>query len=286
MPPAPRNAANREAPLIAREALGGSYLLLAFAHPEVAREARAGQFVMLKAGDCGEPLLRRPISIMRTDPDRGSFTVFVKVVGPGTRALAALRPGDSARCLGPLGRPFAAPPPGTEALLIAGGYGIAPFVLFSRELRAAGVAHRVFYGGRTAADLQLRRPFAEAGVPLVETTEDGSLGRRGRVTEALQECLDAERGPFALFACGPDPMLHAVAELAARTGLPAQVSLDPFMGCGTGICLACVVRVQAPDEPESRYRCACTEGPVFDAASVLWPGQAESLARAKGRGVA
>jgi dihydroorotate dehydrogenase electron transfer subunit len=284
MPSLPRSAANRESALVAREELGGPYVLLGFAHPEVAREARAGQFVMLKAGASAEPPLRRPFSIMRTDRERGTFTVFLKVVGPGTRALAALRPGDTALCLGPLGRPFSAPPEGTEALLVAGGYGIAPFVLFCEELREAGRAQRVFYGGRTAADLQLRRPFTEANVPLVETTEDGSLGRRGRVTEAVQACLDAERGPFALFACGPDPMLHAVAGLAARAGLPAQVSLDPFMGCGMGTCLACVVRVQAPDEAQSRYRCACTEGPVFDAATVLWPGLAESLARSRARG--
>jgi dihydroorotate dehydrogenase electron transfer subunit len=280
----PRSAANREAALVSHEVLDGPFVLLTFAHPEVAREARAGQFVMLKAAGCVEPLLRRPISIMRTDKEHGTFTVFLKVVGPGTRALAALRPGDTALCLGPLGHPFTAPHEGIEALLVAGGYGIAPFVLFCQELQGMGRAHRVFYGGRTRADLQLLHPFAEMGVTLVMATEDGSLGQRGRVTEPLAACLDAERGPFALYACGPDPMLRAVAEIAARAGLPAQVSLDPFMGCGTGICLACVVRVQAPDEAGSRYRCACTEGPVFDAATVLWPGQAESLARSRARG--
>jgi dihydroorotate dehydrogenase electron transfer subunit len=240
---------------------------------------------MLKAGTSAEPPLRRPFSIMSTDRERGTFTVFLKVVGSGTRALAALRPGDSALCLGPLGRPFAAPPEGTEALLVAGGYGIAPFVLFSAELRAAGRAHRVFYGGRTAADVQLRRPFVDADVPLVEATEDGSLGLRGRVTEALQAHLDAAPGPFALFACGPDAMLHAVARLAARAGLAAQVSLDPFMGCGMGTCLACVVRLQGAEEAEPRFHCACTEGPVFDAAQVLWPGEPESLARSRARNI-
>lgn len=284
MTSAPERAANRVSALVAHQALGGPYALLSFEHPEVAREARAGQFVMLKAGTSAEPPLRRPFSIMRTEPRRGTFSVFLKVVGPGTRALASLLPGQPALCLGPLGRPFAAPPQGTEALLVAGGYGIAPFVLFCDELRAAGRAHRVFYGGRTAADLQLREPFAQAAVPLALATEDGSLGVRGRVTEALQAHLDTGRGPFALYACGPDAMLHAVARLARTAGLPAQVSLDPFMGCGMGTCLACVVRLQAPDEAASRYRCACTEGPVFDAAEVIWPGEGESLARTRARG--
>jgi dihydroorotate dehydrogenase electron transfer subunit len=180
--------------------------------------------------------------------------------------------------LGPLGRPFEAPGPGAEALLVAGGYGIAPFLLFCEELRRAGRAARVFYGGRTAADLQLQERFRSIDVPLVVATEDGSLGYRGRVTEALEEHLGARRDPFALYACGPDAMLHAVDRIAARGGLPAQLSLDPWMGCGTGICLGCVVRIQEAREARPRHRCACTEGPVFAAETIVWPGETCSRA--------
>jgi dihydroorotate dehydrogenase electron transfer subunit len=113
----------------------------------------------------------------------------------------------------------------------------------------------------------------------VPATEDGSLGERGRVTVPLEAHLDAAPGPARLYACGPEAMMHAVAGIADVRGLDAEVSLDPWMGCGIGTCLACVIRVQAADEVRWRYRCACTEGPVFDAARVVWPGDENSRAR-------
>jgi len=260
----------RQAPLLKREPLEGLYVLLTFRHPEVAHEARAGQFVMIKAGASAEPPLRRPFSVMTVDPREDSFTLFLKQVGQGTRALAALGPGESASCLGPLGHHFEAPPADTEALLVAGGYGIAPFRLFGEELGRAGRRARLFYGGRSVADLQLRDRFVDLDLPLLLATEDGSTGERGRVTVPLVSYLDARRGPVTLFTCGPDALMHAVADLAERRSLPAQVSLDPWMGCGLGTCLGCVVRIRRANETRPKYGCACTEGPVFDARDVVW----------------
>lgn len=274
--------ANRDAPLVAKETLDGPYVLLTFRHADVARGARAGQFVMIKAGSSAEPPLRRPFSILDVDPVAETFRIFLKVIGGGTRALADLREGEVAQCLGPLGTPFTAPAAGREALLVAGGYGIAPFHLFGRELRAAGRKARVFYGGRTAADLQVRDAFDALGIPLLAATDDGSLGHHGRVTEPLDAHLAAHGGAFAVYACGPDAMLHAVARVAARRGVSAQVSLDPWMGCGVGTCLGCVVWMQSATEVRPHYRCACTEGPVFDALEVVWPGEMESAARRAG----
>jgi dihydroorotate dehydrogenase electron transfer subunit len=268
---------NRVAPLLAREALGGDYFLLSFRHAETAREARAGQFVMVKAGLSAEPPLRRPFSILRVDPEADSFTLFVKAVGRGSRALCALSPGEPAQCLGPLGRPFSAPPAGVQPLLVAGGYGVAPFRLMAEVLRGTGA--RLFYGGRTAADLPLLPVLASCGLETIAATEDGSLGVRGRVTVPLEAHLDSASGKARLYACGPDAMMHAVARIAAARGLDAEVSLDPWMGCGIGTCLGCVVRVQGEDEARPKYRCACTEGPVFDAARVVWPGEESSRAR-------
>lgn len=272
-------ALNLDAALVEKVALDGPYATLTFRHPVVASEARPGQFVMIKAGLSADPPLRRPFSILATDGGAGTFTLFLKAVGAGSRALAQLVPGEPAQCLGPLGRPFELPSAGTEALMVAGGYGIAPFFMLSRELARMRGAGRVFYGGRTRADLQVREPFEALGVPLVATTEDGSLGERGRVTQPLERHLDAARTPVQLYACGPDAMLHAVARIAEARGLPCQVSLDPWMGCGVGTCLGCVVWIQAADEARARYRCACTEGPVFDARVVLWQGEEESAAR-------
>jgi dihydroorotate dehydrogenase electron transfer subunit len=264
--------------LLAREPLAGAYTLLTFRHAETAKAARAGQFVMIKAGTSPEPPLRRPFSVMSVDRTRQTFTLFLKAVGPGSRALAGLREGEVAQCLGPLGRSFPVPAAGEEALLVGGGYGIAPFRLFCEQLGGTSRA-RVFYGGRTGHDLQLRDRFADLGVPLQPATEDGSLGQRGRVTAPLEAYLDARPGPVRLYACGPEAMLQAVARLAGERGLQASVSLDPWMGCGLGTCLGCVVWVQAREEGRPHYRCACTEGPVFDAATVVWPGELTSLAR-------
>lgn len=274
---------NRAVPLVRRERLEGSYFLLTFRHPEVAASARAGQFVMIKAGLSAEPPLRRPFSIMTVDAREETFTLFVKTVGQGSAALAALAPGELAQSLGPLGRPFEPPPAGTEALLVAGGYGIAPFVLLSQQLLAAGRRPHVYYGARRAAELPLQSPFAGLGVPLTLATEDGSAGVTGRVTVPLEARLEEQPGPAEILACGPDAMLHAVARVAAARGLRAQVSLDPWMGCGVGTCLGCVVWVQRADEARPKYRCACTDGPVFDAADVVWPGEGGSRAAAGGR---
>jgi dihydroorotate dehydrogenase electron transfer subunit len=269
-------ATNCEAPLIARETVGGSYFLLTFRHRSVAQTARAGQFVMMKAGRSAEPPLRRPFSIMDVTPEQDSFRLFVKAIGLGTRGLTDLAVGDTALCLGPLGTPFAAPSREAEPVLVAGGYGIAPLLLFSHELRRQQLSPRLFYGGRTESDLALRARVEALGFPHHLATDDGSVGERGRVTEPLERYLDASRRPAALFACGPDAMLRAVATIAERRGLPAQVSLDPWMGCGFGVCLSCVVRIQRRGEERGRYRCACTEGPVFDAADVVWPDEAVS----------
>jgi dihydroorotate dehydrogenase electron transfer subunit len=271
--------ANRDVPLVARESLGGAYVRLTFRHPEVAHEARAGQFVMIKAGAPGDALLRRPFSILSVNAREDTFSLFLKAVGPGSRALFAMEPGEMASCLGPLGRPFTTPAQGTEALLVAGGYGIAPFRLFSEELTRQGGRALIFYGGRTDADLPMRQAFADLGVPVVLATDDGSAGTRGRVTVPLEAYLDERHGPQRLYACGPDAMLHAVAKIGAAREVPTEVSLDPWMGCGIGTCLGCVVYVQKPDEARPKYRCACTEGPVFDSLSVVWPGDESSLAR-------
>src|SRR5512140_1621026 len=171
--------ANRAARLVSREALGGGYFLLSFRHAQTAEEAAPGQCVMIKAGLSAEPPLRRPFSILSVDPGAETVTLFVKAIGQGSRALCALAPGDEASCLGPLGRPFTPPPPGTLALLVAGGYGVAPFRFLGERLRGTGRA-RLFYGGRSAADLPLLERLQDLGMTLVPATEDGSLGARGR----------------------------------------------------------------------------------------------------------
>ncbi len=240
--------ANRLSPLVRRESLGGPYFLLTFSHQEVAQEARPGQFVMLKAGESADPPLRRPVSIMSVDARSGTFTVFVKAIGQGTRTLCALAEGETAQCLGPLGHPFSPPPEGTAAAFVAGGYGVAPFFLFSQVLARTTTQ---LFGFSTVGAPQRTWfccPASKASSTVEAATEDGSLGVAGLVTRPLEAWLDGQTGPVRLYACGPEPMMHAVGRLGSRRGLATELSLDPFMGCGVGTCLACVVRTQRPDE--------------------------------------
>jgi dihydroorotate dehydrogenase electron transfer subunit len=267
---------NGETPLVARESLADDYCLLTFRHADIAQLARPGQFVMIKPGGGAELPLRRPFSILGVDREQGTFSLFVKGVGARSRALSQLCPGDVAACLGPLGRPFTAPLPGAAALLIAGGYGVAPLIFLARELMRDGHLPRLFYGGRSAKDLALAGMAEILGTPVHFSTDDGSRGRAGLVTENLERHLDAHSQPSALYACGPQPMLRAVARIAEARHLSAQLSLDPWMGCGVGICLSCVVRLRRADEVRAKYRCACTEGPVLDANEIVWDEPADA----------
>jgi dihydroorotate dehydrogenase electron transfer subunit len=275
----PRVSVNGETPLVAREPLDDDYCLLTFRQPHIAQTARPGQFVMIKPGASAELPLRRPFSILGVAREQSTFSLFVKDVGANSHALSGLRQGDDATCLGPLGRPFGPPPAGAAPLLIAGGYGVAPLIFLARELLRDGHSPRLFYGGRRAKDLALAGMAEAVGMPVDFTTNDGSRGSVGLVTESLERHLDAQRQPTALFACGPHAMLRAVARIALARGLSAQLSLDPWMGCGVGICLSCVVRLRRAGEAHAKYRCACTEGPVFDARDIVWEEPASATAK-------
>jgi dihydroorotate dehydrogenase electron transfer subunit len=186
--------------------------------------------------------------------------------------MAELRAGERRKVLGPLGRGFTLPAAGPVAL-VAGGVGSAPLILLARRLVEKGVAFDVFYGGRSAVDLpradQLAALAAASGGRLVAATEDGSRGFAGRVTSALDAELaaasDSAGRYLELFACGPMPMLAALARLAAKGGLAAQAALETEMGCGYGACLGCAV-----PHVSGRFALCCKDGPVFRLDEVRW----------------
>lgn len=262
--------ADRECRLLERQELGGAYALLTFEHKEIAR-AQAGQFAMIQPLAGADLILRRPFSIMDTDPGTGRFTIFLKAVGPGSAAVFRMGEGEKARVLGPLGHGFTPPPSGERVFLVGGGYGVAPFALFSRGLQEKGIDFHLLYGGRHARELPLVGELERRGIPLTLSTDDGSRGEKGRVTVPLLAALSSAKGKARLYACGPEAMMRAVAGIAAERNLPCEVSLDPWMGCGIGTCLGCVVKIQEPGERKPRNRPACTEGPVFDSRRVVWP---------------
>jgi dihydroorotate dehydrogenase electron transfer subunit len=263
-----------DAEVVANTRLSPDYNVIALAAPTIARVALPGQFVMVKTSIAGDPLLRRPFSIFEILRDaRGDatgLTLFNKRVGVGTARLLQARPGDRVSCLGPLGRPFVPVDPPAEAWMVAGGVGLAPFVTLAESLAARRTSSVLFYGGRSASDLYCDEIFTTLGSRLVLTTEDGSRGHAGRVTGPLERALESTPAdtPLTIYACGPTPMMRAVAALGARFNRPVLVSLEPVMGCGMGGCYSCVVRVRSGGTPH--FVRACLDGPVFDASTVIW----------------
>jgi dihydroorotate dehydrogenase electron transfer subunit len=247
------------------------------APPEFAA-ARPGQFVMLRVNGAIDPLLRRPFGIF----DVGTYTpahtgalvqpfleILYRVVGKGTSMLAELHATDLLDILGPLGTGFELGPAGGEKLIVGGGVGLAPLYLLAKELVKSSPV-RLFAGGRTRDDILCITEFERLGVECYVATEDGSLGERGLVTEALEKRLESDGNKASIFACGPHGMLNAVASIAAKRSVACQVSLEGYMACGVGACLGCVTpgHGHTPEKPD--YRCVCTDGPVFDSAELKW----------------
>jgi dihydroorotate dehydrogenase electron transfer subunit len=244
--------------------IGSGYRRLTLSAPSVCPRVKPGQFIHLRVPGLEESLLRRPFSIYRAED--GALSILYKQVGRGTRELALLPVGGSADFIGPLGNGFPLPAPDhATPVLVAGGYGVAPLYLLARHLGRKGV---VFVGGRSADDLLCLDDFKCIGWQVETTTEDGSSGSRGRVTDALDRWLP-EAGPVILYACGPDGMLKALDERLLRLGLPGWLSLDKHMGCGVGACLACVQRVHT-DDGCSCWKRVCCDGPVFAAGEIDW----------------
>lgn len=246
----------------------GDFYRFAIDAPAVGTDARPGQFVMIKVSDATAPLLRRPLGIH--DADERGFELFFKVAGRGTEILSRKKPGDRIDVLGPLGRGFsiAAAAAGRTAYLVGGGRGIAPLFFLARALVRAGVRPVVFYGGRTLADIPIRERFEREGIDLRASTDDGSFGFAGFVTALVDRDLASSR-PDRLYACGPDPMMKALAAIAARHGVPAEFSLESVMGCGIGACWGCVHRIK--NEHGDGWVKICEEGPVFPGERILWP---------------
>ena len=264
-----------DAAVLANIRLSREYNIVALAAPDVAEVARPGQFVMIKPGRGTDPLLRRPFSIFEVTRDGAGrptgITVLNKKVGVGTALLYEVEPGHRLPCLGPLGRSFTTVDPPGEAWMVAGGVGLAPFVTLAAGLRARGVETTLFYGARRDSELFCLDRFERLGVHLVLSTEDGSRGHRGLVTAPLAAALDTRRpsAPVTLYACGPTPMMRAVADLASAHGRRAEVSLEQVMGCGLGGCFSCVVKARLGGAAPHYVR-SCLEGPVFDATAIVW----------------
>jgi dihydroorotate dehydrogenase electron transfer subunit len=239
--------------------------------PEIASAIQPGEFAMLGIPNRSRPFLRRAFSVADADVHAGRIAFLLKNVGIGTAGLERLGIGDELEVLAPLGNRFTIGDlsPRDRVAIVAGGVGVAPFPLLLRALRERGVAADLYFGGRSSVDLAYRRRIS----PLVESTggnefdatDDGSFGEKARVTEVLDRRLAGGATYARLFACGPTPMFRSLAPIVERYSLPAEFSTEAPMGCGFGVCLACVL-----PRSEGGYLVSCKEGPILAPARVAW----------------
>ena len=277
-----RPCAHKSASVLANDQLAERTWRLRLHCPEVAALAQPGQFFMVRIAGRTDPLLGRPFALYDTVLDGQGGLVGLEivhlVVGKMTTLLSGLKPGDPVEIWGPLGMRFPAVPDHVARVtLVAGGIGQTPFLAYSRELlggrgfagkSAQKVVDKVelVYGARRESLLAGLDAFVQAGARVLPCTEDGSLGLKGRVTDGL----DTLEKPEWIVACGPEPMLHAVARWARERGVPCQVSLETPMACGLGICFSCVVKVASSEQSSGwDYQRVCIDGPTFDAASLI-----------------
>ncbi|HWQ89580.1 MAG TPA: dihydroorotate dehydrogenase electron transfer subunit [Desulfitobacteriaceae bacterium] len=247
----------------------------------IAQEARPGQFVHLQVGPTLDPLLRRPISIAAIDPECQEITLLYRIKGKGTELLSKAGPGQKLNLLGPLGKGFTLPDKG-ELWLVAGGIGAFPLHALAAAAKKQGLTVRLFWGGENRSLLECSglAMWEELGLPIYLSTLDGSCGKKGLVTELLQEFLQEYRqsspSPAAagepvlqVAACGPPGMMQAVTVQCLQAGWPVEVSLEEHMACGLGACLGCVVTLQ-DQQGQVRRAKVCQDGPVFRGEEVVW----------------
>ncbi len=252
--------------IISNRILQDDYYEIKFYVPEICKNTQAGQFVHIKITNLQDRILRRPFSISNVSKD-GLLTVIYKVVGQGTEALSTLSAGEVCDLMGPLGTPYSMPETDEFPIIVAGGYGSAATYLIAKNSPVKGI---LLLGARSKTDLILTDKFADSGFDVRTSTNDGSQGHKGFVTELIAKALEENKGKkIRFYACGPTPMLLALAKILQDLGYDdGELSLDHLMCCGVGACFACVVKVKADNEDGWRYARTCKEGPVFKAIDV------------------
>jgi dihydroorotate dehydrogenase electron transfer subunit len=256
--------------------------------PDIAAASRPGQFVNVLVSHCMDPLLRRPFSIYTANKERGEFSLLYQVKGRGTVLLAEKEAGEKLDVVGPIGRPFDIDlEENIEHILVGGGCGIVPLLFLAEVLKDETKGKvTVLIGAQTAGAILCAHEFEERELPVQLSTDDGTAGRQGFVTDTLVEHLKGLRVGIQprIYACGPHVMLRALAQVADSNRIPCQVSLESAMACGFGVCMGCVVKTKAPECPTCgqvyctecggdqnwQYKRVCADGPVFYTTELVW----------------
>jgi dihydroorotate dehydrogenase electron transfer subunit len=258
----------------------GAYWLLSLAAPTIAQRARPGQFVNIAVEGTGT-LLRRPFSIARVSMQgiaAGTVDVVFDAHGPGTEWLTRVDLHDVIDVVGPLGTPFPLPQRKVSCLLIGGGYGAAPLFFLADELTRKGLRVDMIIGAASQDRIPNAIEAKRITASVTFTTDDGSYGTHGRVTDVLDDTVERCRSGV-VYACGPNPMLRAVSERCAELELPVQIAVEEKMGCGIGVCFTCVLPVRTKGGVVHMRR-ACIDGPVFNGTRIAWDQSRYDLGRA------
>jgi len=242
--------------IVGKEELSEAYFSMTLQHPDRLPKIAAGQFVEVEVPGNKQVMLRRPISIHDVDEENNRLKLLIQIVGKGTKTLSQMKIGERLNLVYPLGHGFSIE--GEKVLLVGGGAGIAPLLHLSKCFAAKGIRPTILLGGRKASLIPVRDEFSQYG-EVCYSTEDGSLGERGMVT---QHSRFAERYEH-IYTCGPTPMMKAVARHALSNDIECEVSLENMMACGIGACLCCVV------DSDEGHKCVCKEGPVFNAKKLM-----------------
>ena len=239
-----------------------NYCLLKLTFDQILPEMLPGQFVQVRVDNSPTTFLRRPISINYVDRATNELWLLIQLVGDGTRRMAEYKPGDIVNIMLPLGNSFTTPADkGEKLLLIGGGVGTAPMLYLGAVLKNAGYTPTFLLGARSKEDVLQLEQFEQIGTVYV-TTEDGSLGEKGYVTNhSILKEIHFDR----IYTCGPKPMMMAVAKYADTVSTSCEVSLENTMACGIGACLCCVEKTK-----DEHHVCICTEGPVFNIEKLTW----------------
>ncbi len=257
---------HRKATVASNKRCTSNLYLIELAVEDIPQCLQAGQFIHLKIPGMESHILRRPFSVFKANSNASSLTILYQVVGHGSLRMTELALGDEVDILGPIGHGWRLPcvKSGKTALLVAGGVGAAPLFMHAQDLLDAGFEVSVILGAQTKeAHVLLDSYRSLLGVKVEVATDDGSLGYKGFCTDLLKQKLVSNK-PEYLACCGPEPMMKAVSQMCCAARIPCAVSLEKRMACGIGCCLSCVVSTKAGNKR------ACVDGPVFDAAEVIW----------------
>lgn len=238
-----------------------------FNSPQVANEySGAGQFVSVLASDSWNHPLRRPMSIASVE--NGVISIIYKIFGDVTQSLSEMKAGDIVEIMGPLGNTFTNWKDNSYPVLVGGGVGLAPILNLRNECDANNIAHSIIIGARLGKEHFLAH---EPDKEIYLTSDDGTIGEGGTVMGPLKRCIEDIHNPY-IYACGPEPMLEAVSKFAIENGVPAQLSVESYMGCGIGICQGCVISRQNGKVKDhsyhQKYSLVCLDGPVYEAKDV------------------